>query len=250
VNYYIQWDDSWLLSVLRREYLRIKEGREKSGKDRSVSEVRLEELLSNAKFYYSLFKRGDTFREVDSAFVKALPKSFPWGVLTKTNPDRPSSGEKLEKRFSAAVAAISKRSVSNSSESLQTSGFFLASLIRVLSTGGKGVGRAMAFLDDAANALNEKAGLSDVLLIRKGIKPGVSNDKRLVSRSGEVIRLGQISRVADELEQAAYLCPPFFVFLYREGGLENENLSALRQQFGELLADQFVRRTKNMVQSR
>lgn len=65
-NYYIAWDDAWLLNVLRTAYF------ESIHADPSPVRDCLEELLSNAKIYKPLYKRPDEFHKIDSWFCRSL----------------------------------------------------------------------------------------------------------------------------------------------------------------------------------
>jgi HD superfamily phosphohydrolase len=245
INYYIQWDDAWLLSVLRREYLTIKAAREESHGVKTLSEIRLEELLSNKKFYFSLFKRGDSFREVDLAFVNALPDSFSFPKLKKKFPGQPSAAlERLQKCARTLRGQSSKSNDDPQFGQAQTGGFFLVALFQLLDDLGRAGKRGMEFVAGAADDLKKREHLADAILIPKRIKPGVKSDLLLINRDSEVIHLGQVSRVASELRQAELFFPPFFLFLYREGDFESAELQKLRQTFGKLLANRFLSWTK------
>ncbi|NLK93389.1 MAG: hypothetical protein GX273_09820, partial [Bacteroidales bacterium] len=72
-NALIQWDDSWLLSVLRHQFfMKYKHGNEEV-------KYQLDELLSNRKYYRSIIKRMDDFLEIDRFFVKHL--EIDWNKL-------------------------------------------------------------------------------------------------------------------------------------------------------------------------
>ena len=68
-----QWNDSWLMTVLKQiyytEYYRNRDI--KSGTSEYILKQRLSELLRNNKCYYSLIKRSENFKVIDDA-VKAV----------------------------------------------------------------------------------------------------------------------------------------------------------------------------------
>lgn len=67
----IQWNDSWLISVLHKALVELIM-REGLSDDEKVLEENLEEILLNRKRYYSLFKRGkDSKKFIDKVFQKA-----------------------------------------------------------------------------------------------------------------------------------------------------------------------------------
>ena len=62
----IQWDDNWLITVLKKHYFR-----DYYKKTESVSYM-LEEFLSNQKNYYSLIKNNNDFKFFSSAFEEEI----------------------------------------------------------------------------------------------------------------------------------------------------------------------------------
>ena len=61
-----QWDDSWLLTILKKSYFE-----EYIDHDDYIHD-QLEEFLTNHKNYYSLIKRKEDFQELDTAVAKVL----------------------------------------------------------------------------------------------------------------------------------------------------------------------------------
>lgn len=83
MDIYLQWDDHWLMSVLRRSYLRIKTeaeasaGRGKKPSDEETIELkRLEEIVASKKNYISLVKRYEHYSPVDEAFLAEWQRLF------------------------------------------------------------------------------------------------------------------------------------------------------------------------------
>lgn len=90
---FVQWDDSWLLAVLRQRYFSLKsevhkpdlpgeqgisalDGGKSVGGKRMRLFLRLDEFLTNRKRYYSLIKRFESFLEIDKIFFEELAKSL------------------------------------------------------------------------------------------------------------------------------------------------------------------------------
>ena len=71
-NYLIQWDDNWLLTVLKHYYFKIYYRKNALTEQQKQTVYKLEELLSNKKNYYSLIKNSDDF----SIFNKVFEKLF------------------------------------------------------------------------------------------------------------------------------------------------------------------------------
>lgn len=66
-NALLQWNDSWLMTVLRQLYF-TKYYRQ----SKSILSQQLAELLRNKKGYYSIIKRSENFKNVDDNVKKAL----------------------------------------------------------------------------------------------------------------------------------------------------------------------------------
>jgi HD superfamily phosphohydrolase len=241
VNYYIQWDDAWLLSVLRTHYFRLK--RKSQGQEgmKQQIEVRLEELLSNKKKYHALYKRGECFLEIDRAFLTAFSPSFNWSRLRDDAKTKSKSleVELLQKYVEDAKTLLIEGK--NLTGLIEANGYVLARL-RAITWGLGFHGRhEVPFAQTAADEIGKgKTGLpnqviKDVIFMPKWIKPGVAKEMSLVDSEGKIVALGAVSRVADELERAALLFPPFFVFLYGSEDISEENFHQQRQEFGQLL---------------
>ena len=73
MNVYLQWDDHWLMSVLRRRYIdfTIKQQQQKPFTTSEEIEFRrLEEIVASKKNYISLVKRYDHYKEINAEFEK------------------------------------------------------------------------------------------------------------------------------------------------------------------------------------
>jgi HD superfamily phosphohydrolase len=66
-NALLQWNDSWLMTVLRQQYFT-----NYYRKTKSVLSQQLSELLRNKKGYYSIIKRSENFKNIDDNVKKAL----------------------------------------------------------------------------------------------------------------------------------------------------------------------------------
>jgi HD superfamily phosphohydrolase len=247
-NYYTQWDDAWLLAILRRAYF---EREKKASKSKQVLDknfllqVQLQELLSNSKSYYSLFKRGDTFQEVDHAFLTKLDAKFDWRKLKDKLPDHLKPDvERLAKYHAGFKKARGSAQNPELTAHMEENGFFLGALLVLVRGSGKGGKDGMEFVRAAVQDLKKKW-LIDALLIPKKIKPGVTPELQLVNRNGKIISLGQVSKIANELFRAAAFFPPFFIFIFASSAPTHEQIIHLRDQLGTFLARRFKEWTEN-----
>ena len=64
---------------------------------------------------------------------------------------------------------------------------------------------------------------------------------------GKIVQLGKVSRLADELDRATLLFPPFFVFVYKKEGVDETTFAKHRQEFGLLLWQEFDKWLKRLI---
>lgn len=69
-DYLIQWDDNWLLTVLKHYYFKIYYRKNALTEQQKQTAYKLEELLSNKKNYYSLIKNKHDFTFFSKVFEK------------------------------------------------------------------------------------------------------------------------------------------------------------------------------------
>lgn len=215
---YSQWDDAWLLNLLRKEYF-------KGDKD-SVLHQRLDELLSNRKRYFPLFKRGECFAEIDQAFLKAGGKQLVRKLKAILKHD-----------VSAGVVAKELQSFigSGTIEPSSQGTFFLTTLIRYYSFPPRPT--ILRFISKAIEVFRSVANLEDVLLTEKLLTSGIT-DKIQVLTSDGAQPLSAVSNIKKALEADAKLFPPFFVFVLPKKG-EAIDEKKLRAQLGEILYETF-----------
>ena len=217
---FIQWDDSWLISVLRRNYFEHPARKNSERADNLF--YKLEELVSNKKWYYTLFKRADSFSDVESAFLRELPKAFDWTWIANGDAQHLKEEQNLAaKRAGSALAP---------------DGLFLSSVFGSLRTRLKlHIGELV--LNATCRDL-EKSDVAEAFFSVKWVKPGLKDEFLIADSNGQPLRVGRVTRIVHELREAARFFPPFFIFI-RPKAADDVNEGALkgvRTRFGHLLA--------------
>jgi HD superfamily phosphohydrolase len=227
IDSFIQWDDAWLLSVLRRHYFEHPARQDISKVDPLF--FKLQELLSNRKWYHSLFKRVDTFSEVECAFLNNIPSEYNW---KSWNTESEKSGDILEKASEGTKACMGKNQ--------PLDGFFLNKLFETLIVRGK-TRIEDEILKKACHALEEAQLVKEAFYSIKRIKPGLKPEFILADSFGKPLRIGQVSRVVVELREAGRFFPTFFVFVrpLNKDTFQHQDLVTIRQEFGKLLSKYF-----------
>jgi HD superfamily phosphohydrolase len=246
IHNYIQWDDSWLFSVLRKKFFEFEHENENStldSKDQLIR-IQLEEILSNKKFYYSLYKRVDTFIPVDEAFLESIPTNFTWKelsikftqVFNQKNPI--PLEERIEglQKYSDDFKMARENKYDEMIEVLRESrGFFITNLITLLRHS------FVVDVDKITNAalteLTSEFRLSDAIIMTRNITPGVDKSFELIveGENSHVVHICSVSRIADDLKRSSLLFPPFFVFTFKGEASEDLDIEVMRKRFGLVL---------------
>lgn len=214
-RYYSQWDDPFLLAILRHYYFSkfADDGPAPSDHLRS----QLSELLSSEKQYTSLFKRVDAFREVDKAFLDACKAKFPSlfgrGPIGKPK-TKPPLQLHLEKVLPHDIITSRKQLPSTFALTLVCRAFTDYSFIR----------RAAASLC--------KGNIAHSFVVTKPITAGLDDKFEVVTDAG-LQRIDLVSNMRRELEAAARLFPPFFVFVLPGNG--KVDVARARRKLGKAL---------------
>lgn len=252
-NNILQWDDPWLISVLRDRYYSLKATREdllikNETAIRTKLEIQLEEFLTGNKYYQSLYKRVDTFEVVDRHFIQSIPANFNWNkvavLLAKILEQDIAYVQKWEpfliinKFFSSYK---SDPSDSNLESLREQYGFFLSQLTRMIKYSGL---KGDEFFKSKYNQLIIKHKLNDFLVAPRFLKPGTTRDFVLGKDLDEknmvaLIPLGALSPIATELQSSSMLFPPVFAYFYKDSKLTLDELRLLREDFGKTIWTDF-----------
>lgn len=193
----VQWDDSWMLTVLRRHY--YEEYRDR--KDELA--LQLEELLSNQKRYSSLIKRMNDFREIDQACVQSM--TTPEELLP----------EDLRSPFEQA-------------RNKKTGGFFLVAVKAIIEFEEKN--RFQEIVQHAVDTVQKELRIENTLIQFNKNKASIKEDT-YVHCQGEPVPLSELSSIMAELDKNWSLFPVFFLYLTGE----HKSLPLIRRRIGEEL---------------
>ncbi len=235
--YYMQWDDAWLLTVLRKRFFERPDS-----EDRPLLEVQLEEFISNRKNYYSLFKRVDTFIPIDQELLQNLDIEVLQAWKKKLAKTKLKGGEAASK----AVAAVQnyhsqwRRDPTLYAKIREQQGLFIFHLRNLVKLANNEADTLL--IQAAAQKLEAEHGLNHVFVVMKSLKVGLEKDLELV-RGEEIIPLQDISQINEELTRRTRFFPGFFVYLYVAPTNDSRRVSvevdlpSYRASFGRFLAD-------------
>ena len=215
----IQWDDAWLLSVLRKEFF-------EHYRDEAENPVKyqLEELLSNRKYFSSLIKRADDFTIIDSQIAQNL--TFDWDRLRQVTSILDASIQTLQKDLENYCAL-------DDQDLVPKAGFFVNRFRRAFDlVCGKGI-----FEEVVGSAVAHVASTHHVphhFVTFKNLKTGLQTSPDLC-RLNTIIRLDAISRVKEELTANQMVFPPFFIYWRKESRVDEVKF---KQEIGSRIGQQ------------
>jgi HD superfamily phosphohydrolase len=250
---YLQWDDHWLMSVLRREYIRLRkldlqtiQNPNEEQKQDLILFKQLEDLIGSNANYLSIVKRLEDFLEIEFAFTDTLcqdEKSYGLGLTSTTDTLFPSavtdpfvklrgivrayldSGRNKEATFGAIEAA----------RQLVSMRYLPASRVPI------------DLLEESRQVIcADRSSLSvpllDLQFVQRSIKPGLQPDFLITTENGAQ-KFSDYSNVARELIERQSKLPKFFLYALPEQRGSRIDRPELRSRIGRAVANTFLRLT-------
>lgn len=197
-NALIQWDDSWLISLLRHRYFETYQE-----KDNNFISSCLEELLSNRKNYRSLVKRMDDFGEID----RSAANNFRLDDLRKLHNALGNNWNYVFHRLHKFKKFYDKGRSETSFD-----GFFLHGMKELLDALGKDQPYFDLSVKAALNDVKKKYNIDNCIVVSKKLKTGLERMPYL-HRNGNPVLLTKVSKIHAVLRQNQMAFPPFFVYI-------------------------------------
>jgi hypothetical protein len=225
INHFIQWDDSWLLSCLRREYFK-----RKHGEVRDLTTIQLEELLSNKKYYFSLYKRYDGLLPIDLNLLEHFDINCLEGLLEIQNTKASAQ------IISYYKSEFEKEKKEDRSWAIRVPmhGLFLIAITELFSNLGKD-SELLSIFKSTMNAIKEEFDIKDIIVKRTKLTTGLNNENIMYDEQG-IGTIQSSSRIELDLKSNKGVFPPYFIYMYAERDLSDVELHKIKEQIGTLLA--------------
>lgn len=234
-----QWNDSWLMTVLRQiyymEYYHNDELEE--GSDEYLLAQRLAELLRNSKRYHSLIKRSENFKIIDDA-VKMEILEHKEEMETFIKKENKAAGSE---RIVELVSEMLEIAVKNSS------GFVLSFITRH----SKEM-HMVSFEQMVSQIVKEETAhivtdikTYDTVTLFKRISLGLDAPIYFYNYKGTISTLKDISGIADILQLDSDYLPVFYIYIMAKDGngvlkeRREELLGSIGKRIGVELVKQF-----------
>jgi len=231
-NSIVQWDDSWLISVLRYEYF-------KNYKD--IDEpinYQLEELLSNRKNYISIIKRMDDVFEIDDGLVNLLEERFYSNLKAIFD-------KKLQK-VEEFRSDIERYKQNKSKDIIIEKGFFLTRLRGLFNIMEELSEETLPLnfgdiVNNALNNISEEFNIKDFMVVFKDLKTGLEAPPNL-RKDSTILFLTEVSRIDKNLYQDKKIFPPLFIYCLSDTEI---NKVDYRKRVGEAIASELQKVLNN-----
>ncbi|MRR50199.1 MAG: hypothetical protein EG825_04680 [Rhodocyclaceae bacterium] len=241
---YLQWDDHWLISMMRTRYLELDGKRHNSGltDHEAVQLCRLEELVASKHNYLSLIKRQEHFDEIERHLEQA--------ILSQKNEVQDALRQYSQKFESAArkyAPSITRvENVLTGCHSSQDNGNY--SIVRDILSLVTPIMDKKEFLKNISTEAQREFYFGDCVIKEKPISTGLNPEFVILADTGPV-RLDQVSGIGTELSIRCEKWPGFFIFvlpksIYFSGqdSQTRHNIDPidLRKQFARLMLRSFI----------
>ncbi|WP_056495184.1 HD domain-containing protein [Brevibacillus sp. Leaf182] len=207
-NALIQWDDSWLISVLRQQYF-AKYIRESD----SIVRYQMEELLSNRKNYRSMIKKMEAFSEIDKIVLEFFSTNYNEvnELLLQIERLVGTSWSLIEK-IREQIKAFSEADWLNKAP---TFGFLLTRIRETLDTLYPKQSVFEQIIIGAVQGVSKQSyGIRDSIVVFKRTKTGLEKNFPSVHKDNDVVLLDKVSRVKTDLRMYQTGFPTFFIYLF------------------------------------
>jgi len=236
-----QWNDSWLMTVLRQiyytEYYHNEEIEEGTGD--FVLEQRLAELLRNSKRYHSLIKRSENFKIIDDA-VKLEIMKRKGEIEAFLRKENELTGRDRSTELIHQMLGITMKN---------SSGFVLSFISRY----SKEMKIEEAFEKMVSEIVRQETNdivtdlkTYDTVTLFKRISIGLDSPIYFYNHKGTICTLKDISGIADILQLDSDYLPVFYIYILAkdEDGILKEKREELLGSIGKRIGAEIMKRLR------
>lgn len=212
-----QWNDSWLMTVLKQIYYTKYYHNEsiEEGSSEFVLEQRLTELLRNSKRYYSLIKRSENFKIIDDAVKYELynKKDEIEALIDRINElVEPSAETPLPEGMGKAIGAVYQM-LQNITKS--GSGFVLSFVARYMKEMQINLfeERVQQIVKEQTDSTFKDIKTYDTVTLFRRISIGMDKPIYFYNHKEAICTLDAVSGIADILQLDSDYLPVFYIYI-------------------------------------
>ncbi|MBN2572841.1 MAG: HD domain-containing protein [Ignavibacteriales bacterium] len=241
-NKIIQWDDAWLMTVLKKHYF------DKTEKKGFVLENELKELLTNEKSYYSVIKKKQDYYDIDNSVANAL-KTEASSINSKiTNLREEAKASKdgtvdVEKYLQLVEDVIKDcGDYANNSNILNIGGPILSKISRTICVSG--INPLTSIIDNALEKIKDawKNNFEDVIIINKELSSGINEALYVYKNNNDLVKYLDISNASIIIKNDINYFTRFYIYVLVKKGVDKKEIDyeGFRRCIGEEIGSQIV----------
>ena len=258
-NALIQWDDSWLMTIMKKHYF------EKYIEDKeSTTFYMLEELLANKKNYYSLVKRMEDFVEIDKQVTNVMAKESEAirSLINSIKENNPSEETIISNKVLDFILELDDaiRKYNNSTtQYFPLNGFILAKIKKVYNN----LFKDDKWLDNiiyenTQYIKDENENIIDAIAVIKKVKTGIDNGKTYsegglglyTNKSGkiEILNFCNLSNLVNILNTDTEYMPVFYLYILKKTN-NNVEYEIIKKSLGKRIGNNIAQEIKKKLES-
>lgn len=229
-----QWNDAWLMTVLKQIYYKEYYRKKEMSKPNIVLSQELSELLRNKKCYYSLIKRSENFKTIDDGINKCISDNRE--NIEKLINQLQETSDSMTFKSDDNKIKLSIEATLNAVQDLLKNipGFKLWYIIRrkeIFERLGFDIQQVKKIVEDSViNILGEEK-VMDTVVVFKKISNGLDTDIPFYNYKNRLVDMKQISRINEILELESDYLPVFYIYILmkKEYDLKEERYNVLKE---------------------
>ena len=239
-----QWNDSWLMTVLRQIYYTEYYHNDKIEEDSQdyVLQQRLAELLRNSKRYHSLIKRSENFKIIDDAVKQEIMKQK-GEIKAFLKIENERSGQE---KCNELIHQMLENAMNNSS------GFILSFISRYCKEMKIDSFEHMVseIVKEETNHIVTDLKTYDTVTLFKRISLGLDSPIYFYNHKGAITTLKDISGIADILQLDSDYLPVFYIYVLAKDvdGVLKEKREELLSSIGKRIGVEITKRLKSTLE--
>jgi len=256
-NSLIQWDDSWLITILKKHYFFNYYNKN------TILSYKLKELLTNEKSYYSIIKKKEDFGSIDLAVANGLSEKYnEIDDVIKTLKEKSKHLDQNDKKINIdkyfEQLGFIKEEINNYIEKkcpTDNDGYILPKISSKLF-----VEKVNPFEEITKKAIRRikkiyKNYFMDVIIIHKNLKTGIGKPlylyKKNADKEDEIILYKDVSSVPKTLQYDINFYQCFYIYVLNGEGKSYYDCRAIytnfREKIGHIIGEEIANNIKEQL---
>lgn len=244
-NSLIQWDDGWLMTILKKHYFMSYIEKD------DISKYKLEELLANKKYYYSLNKKMEDFISIDVHVASKISEEYHQVVskikeVREYNKDKTLDNNKLLPinidPFLNELLYLEECIKMYEKYPTQIDGFILAKIKNYLFTYFAD-NEFVRIVKESVNEFTANSNeIKDIIVEFKKVKTGLEdNSLVLYDSKGQIEKFKNLSSEASILSYKRNFLPVFYLYVLKETPEESFDYEEIKKKIGISIGEKIIK---------